>query len=136
LGGYYGGGRESGEGRARPDELGGRFVLVPFVGRSYPSSDDRLVRTPHAGSAEDLADALALALRFQGRKRVHNADDLMAEIVAKRLVEHLERAGFVVMKRLPEIGGAALGRGLMANREARVRVTAIGANRKPSRPHW
>jgi hypothetical protein len=26
------------------------------------------------------------------RKRVHNADELMAEIVAKRLVEHLERA--------------------------------------------
>jgi hypothetical protein len=36
----------------------------------------------------------------------------MAEIVAKRLVEHLvERAGFVVMKRPAEIGAAALGRG-------------------------
>jgi hypothetical protein len=35
----------------------------------------------------------------------------MAEIVAKRLVRHLERAGFVVMKRPPAIGGAALGRG-------------------------
>ena len=30
--------------------------------------------------------------------RVHNADEFMAEIVAKRLVEHLERAGFLVMK--------------------------------------
>jgi hypothetical protein len=29
----------------------------------------------------------------------------MAEIVAKRLVEHLERAGFVVMKK-PPIGGS------------------------------
>jgi len=28
---------------------------------------------------------------FQGRKRVHNADEIMAEIVAKRLVEHLAR---------------------------------------------
>ena len=36
-----------------------------------------------------------------GRKRVHNADEIMAEIVAKRLVEHLERAGFVVMKKPP-----------------------------------
>ena len=54
---------------------------------------------------------LAYALRFQGRKRVHNADEIMAEIVAKRLVKHLERAGFVVMKRTPEIGAAALGRG-------------------------
>ena len=51
------------------------------------------------------------ALRFQGRKRVHNADEIMAEIVAKRLVEYLDRAGFVVMKRPPEIGAAALGRG-------------------------
>jgi hypothetical protein len=35
----------------------------------------------------------------------------MAEIVAARLVDHLERAGFVVMKRPPIEGGAALGRG-------------------------
>ena len=59
----------------------------------------------------DLADALAFALRYQGRKRVHNADEIMSEIVAKRLVAHLERSGFVVMKRAPIIGGAALGRG-------------------------
>ncbi len=59
----------------------------------------------------DLAAALAYALRYQGPKRVHNTDEIMAEIVAKRLVEHLERAGFVVMKRPAEIGAAALGRG-------------------------
>ncbi len=59
----------------------------------------------------DLADAIAFALRFQGRKRVHNADEIVAEIVAKRLVEHLERAGFVAMKKPPEIGAATLGRG-------------------------
>jgi len=35
----------------------------------------------------------------------------MSTIVAKRLVKHLKRAGFVVMKRLPTSGGAALGRG-------------------------
>ena len=60
---------------------------------------------------EDLASALAFALRFHGRRRTHDADEIMAEIVAKRLVEHLERAGFVVMKRSPAAGGAALGRG-------------------------
>lgn len=60
----------------------------------------------------DLADALAYALGFAGRKRVHNADEIMAEIVAKRLVEHVERAGFVAMKRPPEIGGAELGAGI------------------------
>jgi hypothetical protein len=31
----------------------------------------------------------------------------MAEIVAKRLVEHLERAGFVVMKRPTDVGAPA-----------------------------
>ena len=35
----------------------------------------------------------------------------MAEIAAKRLVDHLERAGFAIMKRPTDIGGAALGRG-------------------------
>jgi hypothetical protein len=59
---------------------------------------------------EDVADALAFALRFQGRKRAHNAEELMSAIVAKRLVEHLERSGFVVMKRPPMGGAAALGR--------------------------
>ncbi len=59
----------------------------------------------------DLAAALAFALRFQGRKRVHNADEIMSEIVAKRLVDHLERSGFVVMKKPPLGGHSALGRG-------------------------
>jgi hypothetical protein len=35
----------------------------------------------------------------------------MAEVVAKRLVEHLELAGFVVMKRPPVAGGSAIARG-------------------------
>jgi hypothetical protein len=59
---------------------------------------------------EDVADALAFALRYSGRKRTHDAGEMMAAIVAKRLVEHLERSGFVVMKK-PPIGGAAIGRG-------------------------
>jgi hypothetical protein len=63
---------------------------------------ERLTPAPH----DDLASALAFALRFDGRKRVHNADEFMSAIVARRLVEHLERSGFVVMKK-PPIGGAA-----------------------------
>ena len=39
-----------------------------------------------------------------------------AEIVAKRLVKNLDRAGFVVMKRRPEVGAAALGRASSARR--------------------
>jgi hypothetical protein len=72
-----------------------------------PDANDKL--TP--ADRDDLAAALAFALRFQGCKRVHNADELMAEIVAKRRVEHLERAEFVVMKKPPVGGGAALSRG-------------------------
>jgi hypothetical protein len=58
-------------------------------------SDDPSALSP--ATFEDVADTLAFALRFQGRKRVHHADELMSAIVAKRLVEHLERSGFVVM---------------------------------------
>ncbi len=68
-----------------------------------PDAPERLI----AATAEDGADALALTLRFQGRKRVHNADEIVPEAVAKRLVEHLERAGFVVMKK-PSIGGGGV----------------------------
>ncbi len=50
---------------------------------------------------EELAETLAFALRYEGRKRVHDGDRLAAEIAATRLVRHLEQAGFVVMKRPP-----------------------------------
>ena len=79
----------------------------PRYGRRMTDAPDRL--TPAA--PEDLADALAFALRFDGRKRKHDAGEFMAAIVAKRLVDHLERAGFVVMKRPPAVGASALGRG-------------------------
>jgi hypothetical protein len=59
---------------------------------------------------KDLADALAFALRYGERRRIHDAAEMMAGIVAKRLVEHLERSGFVVMKKPPIIRAAAIGR--------------------------
>jgi hypothetical protein len=70
-------------------------------------ASDRL--TPAA--PEDIADALAFALRYSGRKRVHDAAEMAAAIVAKRLVAHLERSGFVVLKKPAAIGAAAIGRG-------------------------
>ena len=50
---------------------------------------------------EEIATALSFALRYDGRKRVHHADDAMARITADRLVRHLQRAGYVLMKGSP-----------------------------------
>ena len=59
----------------------------------------------------DLADTLAFALKFSGRKRVHDADAFMARMVADRLVRHLERCGYVVMKKPPLSGHCGLAAG-------------------------
>ena len=67
-------------------------------------------------TAADVAEALAFALRFQGRKRVNDADEVMSVIVAERLVVHLEHLGFVIMKKPPLCGGGALGRGFEGDR--------------------
>ncbi|MGA3398310.1 MAG: hypothetical protein ABSC95_03740 [Acetobacteraceae bacterium] len=48
---------------------------------------------------DEIAETLSFALRYEGRKRVHHADDVMARITADRLLRHLERSGFVVMKK-------------------------------------
>ncbi len=68
---------------------------------------------PHAdklppADPADIAGSLAFALRYEGRTRNHSADDIMADIVAKRLVDHLQRSGFVILKKPPAIGGASL----------------------------
>ena len=55
----------------------------------------------------DLADSIAFALCFSGRKRVHDSETFTARIAADRIVRHLERCGYVVMKR-PPIGGSSL----------------------------
>jgi hypothetical protein len=49
-------------------------------------------------SAAEMAEAPSFALRYDGRKRVHHADALTGRITAERLVEHLTRSGFVLMK--------------------------------------
>ncbi len=80
---------------------------MPDDSAPVAAPDERL--TPETG--DDLAEALAFALRFEERKRVNDAGEFMAAIVAKRLVERPQRAGFVVMKRPPISGGAGLGHG-------------------------
>jgi hypothetical protein len=42
-------------------------------------------RTLCPGTPEDLAETLAFALRYEGRKRLHHADITMARITADRL---------------------------------------------------
>lgn len=61
-----------------------------------PIPDDNPLRL---ADAADIADALMHALRYDGRRRVHDADELMARLVAERLVAHLERCGFVLCRR-------------------------------------
>jgi hypothetical protein len=55
--------------------------------------------TLQPATPDEITQALSFALRYDGRKRVHHADDAMARITADRLVQHLERSGFVLMKR-------------------------------------
>jgi hypothetical protein len=71
-----------------------------------PDAEEQL--TP--ADPSDIASTPAFALRYSGRKRVHDADEVMADIVARRLVEHLHRSGFVVLKKPPS-GGHGTGRG-------------------------
>jgi hypothetical protein len=59
---------------------------------------------------DDLADSLSFALRHEGRKSQHDSDKLNADIVAQRLVRHLDRARYVVMKK-PPLGGTLRLRG-------------------------
>ena len=52
-----------------------------------------------AASAEEIAEVLSFALRYDERgKPRRGGGDLAASIAAERLTEHLRRAGFVVMK--------------------------------------
>ena len=59
--------------------------------------DEPATLTP--ASDEDVKQALAFALTFDGRRRFRHADELTAGIAAEHLVRHLARSGFVVMRR-------------------------------------
>lgn len=75
---------------------------------AYRASIRQPPRLDTPANPDELAAALAFALLFDGRKRLHLADEVIAKIAARRQVEHLERAGFVVMKR-PPTGGRRRG---------------------------
>jgi hypothetical protein len=75
-------------------------VLAMFRQLPYrPAMPDTLNLRP--ATRDELTQSLSFALRFNGRKRTHDADETMARITAERLVEHLERSGYVVMHKPP-----------------------------------
>ncbi len=60
---------------------------------------------------KDVALALASALSISGRRPIPGAREIMANIVAERLVKHLEESNFVIMQKPPGVGATPLGRG-------------------------
>ncbi len=48
---------------------------------------------------DDLCQALAFALTFDGRRQFRTSGEMMARITAEHLVRHLEQCGFVVLRR-------------------------------------
>jgi hypothetical protein len=60
---------------------------------------------------DDLAAALVFALKFEGRKRWHDASTYGGKSLRSGSPANLERARYVVMKRPPLGGHSAIGRG-------------------------
>jgi len=57
--------------------------------------------TLRPATRDEITQSLSFALRFNGRKRVHDADEVKAQITAERSVEYLERAGYGVVHKPP-----------------------------------
>jgi hypothetical protein len=76
-------------------------VLATFALSAYPAGMPEAPPSLTPASDDEIVQSLAFALRFKGRKRVHQGDELMATITAERLAEYLRQAGFVVMKKPP-----------------------------------
>ena len=83
------------------------FVLCLFY---HPAMTDPTERLTPADPHHFLA-CLAQALTSDGRLAKQQSAELLATIVAERIAARLEKDGFVIMRRPPSVGGAALGRG-------------------------
>jgi hypothetical protein len=84
----------------RVTPVAGAWVLDMFEIACYRAAMSD-VSTHRPANPEDVTNTLAFALRYEGRRRVNHADEMMARITAERLVRHLSAAGFVVMKAPP-----------------------------------
>ncbi len=58
-------------------------------------------KTLRPATTDELEQALAHALRFDGRKAFKLSGESMAKITAAHLAEQLRQSGFVVMKKPP-----------------------------------
>jgi hypothetical protein len=58
-------------------------------------TDDPRLR---AADRDEIVQTVSFALRYLGRKRSHQADELVARIAAERLVEHLTASGYVILR--------------------------------------
>jgi hypothetical protein len=84
------------------------YVLDLFSLASYRRAvpdDPKLTPEERAGltiaDPDEIRKSLSFALRFDGRKRLHRADEHMSNITADHLIRYLERSGYVVMKKPP-----------------------------------
>jgi hypothetical protein len=95
-------GFEFGQTLARQTQASSRpeVVLDPFTAIRYLTI---MPDEPHLRPAtpDEIAQSLAFALQYSGRRRVHDGAEAMARITADRLVQHLQQSGFVLMKRSP-----------------------------------
>jgi hypothetical protein len=58
---------------------------------------------------DELTESLAFALRFDGRRQFRTSTESMAKMTAEHLVAHLERSGYVLMKRPTSLGHSSGG---------------------------
>ena len=58
-------------------------------------------RNLRPATSDEALDVLAHALRFNGRKRARDADEIQARISAGHLLRCLDMSGFVLMKKPP-----------------------------------
>jgi hypothetical protein len=59
---------------------------------------------------EHLRASIAFALTSDSRLARNQSAELTASIVAERLIARLERDGFVIMRRPPQVGAGGYGR--------------------------
>ena len=87
------------------------MVLVSFARRGYRARVSDLPEKLIPARRDDLIATLAFALTRDSRLARMQSAELLASIVAERIVDRLEASGYVVMQGPPAPGGAALGRG-------------------------